>query len=151
MPPQTEIRPEDPVRQFSVFVANRVGLLHEMTALFRKSSVHVIGITVLDTTDSAIVRLIVDDPDRARTLMIAHDFPFTESSVLAVEIVSEADLTGVLAALLEAEINIGYIYSFIKRPQERAALAINVEDPEVATQALGKRGYKVLTQGDISR
>ena len=58
---------------------------------------------------------------------------------------------GVLAALFEAEINIHYIYSFIKRPEGRAAFAINVEDADVAAQALNKRGYRVLTQRDISR
>ena len=141
----------DPVRQFSVFAENRVGRLHQLTALFKEHNVHIMAITVLDTTDSAIMRVIVDDRDKARELMITNDFPYTECDILAVEIDDETDLRDVLAALLEAEINIGYIYSFIKRPQERAALAINVEDPEVATQALGKRGYKVLTQGDISR
>jgi len=109
------------------------------------------AITVLDTTDSAIVRLIVDDPDKARELMINNDFPYTESSVLAVEIEEESELKGVLGALVEAEINIHYIYSFIKRPSGRTALAINVEDSEVAAQALGQRGFKVVTQSDISR
>jgi hypothetical protein len=139
------------VKQFSVFAENRIGRLHELTALLRKSNVHVMAITVLDTTDSAIVRVIVDDPDKARELMINNDFPYTELSVLAVEIENESDLKGVLAALLEAEINVHYIYSFIKRPEGRTAFAINVEDSDVAAQALERRGYKVLTQGDISR
>jgi len=151
MASQTDTSPADPVKQFSVFVANRVGLLHELTALLKRNNVHVMAITVLDTTDSAIVRLIVDDPDKARALMTGHDFSYTESEVLAVEITSEAELTGVLAAVLEAEVNIHYIYSFIKRPQGKAALAINVEDPDVATQSLSQRGYKVLTQVDIAR
>ena len=54
-------------------------------------------------------------------------------------------------ALLEAEVNIHYIYSFIKRPQGKAAFALNVEDPEVAAQALNHRSIRVLTQHDISR
>jgi hypothetical protein len=148
---EINLRPLDPVKQFSVFTENRVGRLHELTTLFRQSDVHVIAITVLDTTDSAIVRLIVDDPDKARELMINNDFPYTESSVLAVEIDDESELKGVLGALVEAEINIHYIYSFIKRPGGRTALAINVEDSEVSAQSLGQRGFKVLTQADISR
>ena len=96
----------DPVKQFSVFAENRVGRLHDLTALLRGNNVHIIALTVLDTTDSAIVRLIVDDPDRARELMINNDFPFGESDVLAVEIADESDLGPVLSALLEAEINI---------------------------------------------
>jgi hypothetical protein len=141
----------DPVRQFSVFAENRLGRLHELTALFKEHNVHIMAITVLDTTDSAIMRLIVDDRDKARELMVTHDFPYTECDVLAVELRDETDLRGVLAALLEAEINVHYVYSFIKRPEGRSALAVNVEDADVAAQALNRRGFKVLTQRDISR
>ncbi len=143
--------PRDPVKQFSVFTENRVGRLHEVTALLKHHNVHVMGITVLDTTDSAIVRFLVDDVDKARELMINNDYAYTECEVLAVEISDESQLTGVLAALLEAEINIHYIYSFIKRPEGLAALAINAEDREVAAQSLSKRGFRVLTQSDIAR
>jgi hypothetical protein len=109
----------DPVQQFSVFVENRVGRLHELTALLKSNDVHVMAITILDSTDSTIVRLVVDDPSKARELMVNNDFPYTECTVLAVEINDESELKGVLSALLEAEINIHYIYSFIKRPEGR--------------------------------
>lgn len=141
----------DPVRQFSVFAENRVGRLHQLTALFKEHNVHIMAITVLDTTDSAIMRVIVDDRDKARELMITNDFPYTECDILAVEIDDETDLRDVLAALLEAEINVHYVYSFIKRPEGKSALALNVEDADVAAQALNARGFKVLTQRDISR
>jgi hypothetical protein len=141
----------DPVRQFSVFAENRVGRLHQLTALFKENNVHIMAITVLDTTDSAIMRLIVDDREKARQLMIQNDFPYTECDILAVEIEDETDLRDVLAALLEAEINVHYVYSFIKRPEGRSALAVNVEDADVAAQALNQRGFKVLTQRDIAR
>ena len=113
MSAQISASSHDPVRQFSVFAENRVGRLHELTALLKDHNVHIMAITVLDTTDSAIVRVIVDDPDRARELMVNNDFPYSEGEVLAVEITDESDLKGVLAALLEAEINIHYVYSFI--------------------------------------
>ena len=151
MPAQISTSANDPVKQFSVFTENRVGRLHDLTSLFKASGVHLMAVTVLDTTDCAIDRLIVDDPDRARELMVNNDFPYAECNVLAVEIGDESDLNGVLSALLEAEININYIYSFIKRPQGKSALAINTEDSDVAAQALNKRGFRVLTQSDISR
>ncbi|HVU24231.1 MAG TPA: acetolactate synthase [Opitutus sp.] len=141
----------DPVKQFSVFAENRVGRLNDLVALFRHHNVHIMAITVLDTTDSAIVRLIVDDPDKARELMVNNDFPYTECEVVAVEIGDESKLRSVLAALLEAEINVHYVYSFIKRPEGGAALAMSVEDPDVAIQALARTGFKLLTQRDISR
>ncbi len=141
----------DPVRQFSVFAENRVGRLYDLTTLFKDHQVHIMAITVLDTTDSAVIRLIVDDREKARELMVKNDFPFTECDVLAVEMLDERPLRDVLAALLEAEINVHYVYSFIKRPEGKSALALNVEDADVAAQALNARGFKVLTQRDISR
>jgi hypothetical protein len=141
----------DPVKQFSVFAENRVGRLYDLTSLLGAHDVHVMAVTTLDTTDSAIVRLIVDDPDRTRELMVNNDFYFTESDVLVVEFDGEYQLKGVLAALLEAEINIHYVYSFLRRPGDKAAVALSIEDADVAASALGKRGFRVLTQRDISR
>lgn len=141
----------DPVRQFSVFTENRVGRLHDLTSLLREHNVHIMAVTTLDTTDSTIIRMVVDDPDKARELMINNDFPYTECSVLVVEIGDEPEFTEILHALLEVEINIHYVYSFIKRPEGRSALALNIEDADVASQALNQRGFRVLTQRDISR
>jgi hypothetical protein len=151
MAAQISTSPVDPVKQFSVFAENRLGRLYDLTALLKANEVHVMGITVLDTTDSAIVRFIADDPDKARELMINNDFPYVECDVLAVEIDDESQLNTILAALFEAEINIHYIYSFIKRPEGRCAIAINAEDDDVASQSLSQRGFRVLTQRDISR
>ncbi|HNC23118.1 MAG TPA: acetolactate synthase [Opitutaceae bacterium] len=144
-------RATDPVRQFSVFAENRVGRLYDLTTLFKDHQVHIMAITVLDTTDCAVIRLIVDDREAARDLMVENDFPFTECDVLVVEINDERLLRDVLASLLEAEINVHYVYSFIKRPDGKSAFALNVEDADVAAQALNARGFKVLTQRDIAR
>ncbi|HMD60955.1 MAG TPA: hypothetical protein VKG78_05970, partial [Opitutaceae bacterium] len=151
MAAQTSTTPLDPVKQFSVFAENRVGLLFELSSLLKKSNVHIMAITVLDTTDSSIIRVIVDDPDSARKLMVNNNFPYGECNILAVEFGDESELSAVLAALLEAEINIHYVYSFFRRPADRSAVAINTEDPDIAAQALANRGFKVLQQSDISR
>ena len=140
----------DPVKQFSVFAENRVGRLHDLSALFKDHNVHIMAITVLDTTDSAIMRVIVDDPDKARELMV-NDFPYTETEVLVVDIGDESKLKAVLGAIFEAEINVHYVYSFIKRPEGGAALVLSIEDGDVAAQALNRCGFKVLSQRDISR
>jgi hypothetical protein len=141
----------DPVKQFSVFTENRVGRLSDLTSVFKANDVHIVALTVLDFTDTTILRLVVDDNDKARELMVNNDFPYTECDVVAVEISDEGDLREVLAALLEAEINIHYVYSFIKRPEGRSALVLNIEDPDVATQSLNTHGFKILTQSDIAR
>jgi hypothetical protein len=141
----------DPVKQFSVFTENRVGRLSDLTSLLKTNDVHIVALTVLDFTDTTILRLVVDDNDKARELMINNDFPYAECDVLAVEIGDEGDLKEVLAALLEAEINIHYVYSFIKRPEGKSALVLNIEDQDVAAQSLNNHGFKILTQSDISR
>jgi hypothetical protein len=151
MAAQTSTTPIDPVKQFSVFAENRVGRLYDLTLLLKDNDVHVMAITVLDTTDSSIIRLVVDDPQKARELMVNNDFPYSECDILAVELTDESQLKGILSALLEAEINIHYVYAFMKRPADKAALALSVEDPDIASQALSQRGHKVLTQRDISR
>jgi len=141
----------DPVKQFSIFAENRVGLLFGLTDLLRTHDVHIMAITVLDTTDSAIIRLIVDDPDRMREILVKNALPYSECEVIAVAMTDESKLKGVLAALLEAEINIHYVYSFLMQPEGKSALVVSVEDREIAGQALNQRGFKTLTQHDISR
>src|SRR5437016_13293738 len=127
MAAQTATSPNDPVRQFSVFAENRLGRLFELTALLKDNNVHIMGITVIDTTDSAIVRLVVDDPDKARRLLDAQGFAFTESDLLVVEVAGATALGGLMSALLEAELNINYLYSFILQPQAKSMLALSME------------------------
>lgn len=109
------------------------------------------ALTTLDTTDSSITRVVVDDPTAARILFREYGIAFTESEILAVEIAGEHDIERVLAALLEAEINIHYIYSFVSRPGGKSALAMSIEDADIATHILNTRNVKVISQRDISR
>lgn len=141
----------DPVKQFSVFIENRVGRLHDLVALLGKHNVHIMAMTTIDQTDTALDRFVVDDPDRARELMAANNFFFTECEVVAVEISNESQLSAVLGALITVEVNIHYAYSFLMRPRGKSALVLSVEDNDLAASALNTRGFKVLTQRDISR
>src|SRR6185437_11165728 len=88
------------VKQFSVFTANRLGRLRDLVALLSSHSVNMLAITVLDTTDSSIIRFVLDDPDKGRDLLHEHGFPFTESDVLVVEIDAATSLNTLMAALL---------------------------------------------------
>jgi hypothetical protein len=141
----------EPVKQFSVFIENRVGRLHDLVALLAKHNIHIMAITTIDQTDTALDRMIVDDPDRARELMAANNFFFTECDVLAVEFRDESHLKDVLNALITVEVNVHYAYAFLVRPKGRSALAMSVEDLDLAASALNTRGFKVLSQRDISR
>jgi hypothetical protein len=141
----------DPVIQFSIFIENRVGRLSDLVGLLSKNNVHIMAMTTIDQTDTALDRMVVDDPDRARQLMTEHNFFFTECEIIAVEFADESKLTSVLASLLTVEVNIHYAYAFLVRPKGRCALALSVEDNDLAACALNTRGFKVLSQRDISR
>lgn len=144
-------RRPDPVRQFSIFIANRVGRLHEVITLLESQGILVLAMTVLDTTDSSIIRVVVSDPETARDLLRQHDFAFTESELLVVAIHSTTELGTLMGALLEAELNVNYFYTFIPHPQGKSILAFSMEDNELAEQALRRRQFQVLRQSDISR
>jgi hypothetical protein len=140
----------DPVIQLSVFTPNRLGRLHDLIALFATRSVHVLALMVLDTTDSSIIRMVVDDPDRARKLLVSENFPFTESKLVVVE-ANSTDLARLMAALLEAELNINYLYSFLPQPLGKPVVGLSLEDNELAEQTLRRHQFRTLRQADISR
>src|SRR5207245_7652542 len=146
----TKMRGIDPVIQFSVFTPNRLGRLHDLVRLLGAQGVHVLALMVLDTTDSAIIRVVVDDPDHAREMLLREGFPFTESRLVVVE-VNPTELNRLMAALLEAELNINYLYSLLPHPQGKPVLGLSMEDNETAEQALRRHQFRTLKQTDISR
>jgi hypothetical protein len=141
----------DAVTQFSIFTANRMGRLHDLIALLSSKSVHVLAVTVLDTSETAIIRIVVDDPQAARHLLSEHHFAFTESQLLVVEINSATQLPELMSAFLEAEVNINYMYCFIPHPEGKSILGISVEDNEVGERVLTRHSFRVLRQSDVSR
>ena len=143
---------KEEVKQFSVFMENKVGRLHDIVKTFSQHQVHVVALSILDTADAAIVRLVVDDPDKARSIFQEHGLAFTEVTLVVVELSSSsADLKAVLTALLQAECNIHSAYSLLTRPRGKAALALHIEDRECAEAVLAANQFKLLTQRDISR
>jgi len=140
-----------PIIQFSVFSENKVGILSEIIGMLAAQNVHVMALSTIDTVDSSLLRVIVDDPDRARDLFRLNGYTHIESRMLGVEMKSEEDLRAVLAALLEAEVNIHFLYPFVSRPNGRCGLALFVDDRELAEDSLTLRGMTVIDQNDISR
>jgi hypothetical protein len=144
-------RQPDTVTQFSVFMPNRMGRLHDLIALLSSNQVHALAVTVLDTSESAIIRVVVDDPQSARRLLESSGFAYTESPILVVEIDSSTKLPELMAAFLEAEVNINYMYCFIPHPQGKSLLGVSIEDIEVGERVLTRHGFRVLRQADVSR
>ncbi len=144
-------RRRERVKQFSVFTANRMGRLHDLVGALGTKGVHVLALDILDATDSAVIRIVVDDPDQARRLLQDNHFSFTENELVVVVLDRADELTRLMAALLEAEININYLYAFIPHPADKSLLALSMEDNEVAEKVLQKNQFQVLRQADISR
>ena len=146
-----ESREREPVLQFSIFADNKVGRLNELVQRFNQRGIHIIALTQLDSTECTIMRVIADYPEEARQLLDEFGYAFSETPMLVAEISTEADLKYVTAALVEAEINIHYLYSFIMRPNGKTAVAMNVEDAEFAESVLQARQIRCLTRRDVAR
>jgi len=144
-------RGADRVVQFSVFTPNRLGRLHELVVALGAEDVHILALMVLDTTDSAIIRFVVDNPERTLELLEKNHFSFTKSEIVVVEVNSTTDLQRLMTALLQAELNVNYLYSFIPHPNGKSMLALNMEDNETAEEALQRHQFRTLKQTDISR
>ncbi len=140
-----------PIIQISIHADNKVGRLNEILDILKTHDIHLIGLSILDTTDSSIIRIIVDYPEEAQHLLEANKFSFVSSELVAVEINSESEIHKVTHALVQAEINIHYIYPFIARPSGRSALAISLEDNDLATDTLSRHQITVIGQNDITR
>jgi len=140
------------VRQFSVFLQNKVGALLEVVKLINAHSIVVLALSIQDSSESSIGRMVVSDPDHVASLFREHDIPFSECEVLVVELREGADdLSKVLSALLMAEVNIFFSYPLLIRPRGRAVLAMHVDDIECSSSVLRGDSFKILTQADLSR
>ena len=139
------------VRQFAIYAENKVGRLNDVISSLRGDGVHVMALTTLETTDVTIVRMVPNYPDLAREILDKEGFSFVECPIVAVELKTEEDLPNVTLALLEAEINIHYLYPFLARPNGMSALAMRVEDVEVAVETLQRRQIRILSLEDIAR
>jgi hypothetical protein len=140
------------VTQFSIFLSNRVGALLDVVRVLNERSIVVLAISVQDSADTAIVRIVVSDPESVQQMFIEHAIAFSICDLVVVELKEGAvELGRVLAALLTAECNIFGSYALLTRPRGCTALALHVEDNECAIAVLESQQFKVLSQSDISR
>jgi len=139
------------VRQFNVFVANRLGGLLDVVRRFETTDIHIVSLTVVDSADCAIIRLVLSDPERAYEVIQQAKMAFTESDLLVVELPEgPKPLLQICKALLSAEVNIHYAYPLLVGPGGRAAVAIRVEDVETGSRTLTNAGFNLLTEGDLT-
>ena len=140
------------VRQFSVFLPNKVGAMLEVVKLLNAHHVDVVALSIAESTDSAIARIVVSDPDLVQNLFGEHNIPFGICEMVVVEMTEvSGQLAKLLAALLMAEVNVHFTYPLLTRPRGFAALALHVDDTDCASSVLRGEGFKILSQTDISR
>lgn len=138
------------VRQFNVFVANRLGGLANVVRRFESTDIRIVAMTVVDSADCAIIRLVLTDPERALEIFRQAKLPVTESDLLVVQLPDDPQpLLAICKALLSAEVGIHYAYPLLIGPHGKAALAIHVEDHDTAAQNLAGMGFVLFTEADL--
>lgn len=142
---------DESIRQFSIFADNKVGRLNDIIMLLAQHDIHILSICTVDTTDSAIIRLIPDYWDSAKDLFEQHAFSFSMNEVMVVELNSEEDIRNVTCALTQTEINIHYTYPMLMRPNGKCGLVLHLEDNDMAADILNTSGIKVLRLSDLAR
>ena len=138
------------IKQISVFVENRPGRLADITAVLAEAGIDIRALSIADTTDYGILRLIVSDPDAAVRALKAADLAVSATQVLGICI---PDVPGGFAkairVLADAAISVEYAYAFVSPEAGTAYVIIRVEDNGRAAQALAEQGVVVLEQKDI--
>lgn len=139
------------VRQFNVFLENRLGKLLEVVSRFECTDIRIVSIDIVDTADCAILRIVLSDPERALEIFRLAKLPVSESDLLVVQLPDGPHpLLRICKALLMAEINIHYAYPILTGLHGRAGLALHVDEHESAVTTLSRQGFTLLTEGDFT-
>lgn len=152
LPPQTESGAGfEPVRvrQFTVFLENQVGRLQTLVRAFEEAGGAILGLTIHNSADSALVRLICSDPELGQEVLHREGFSFNQQDLLVVQLPAKSQpLSSVCSALLAGEINIYYVYPLLTGPT-KPALALYVDDLTLAAQILMKKGFTIVGESDL--
>jgi hypothetical protein len=138
------------IRQFTVFLENRVGQLLEVVRRFEGSRVRVVALSISDSTECAVVRFVLSDPEQGREILERAGLAIVESDLIGIELPeSSQPLLQVCTALLQAEVNISQVYPLLLRPHNRPAVALMVDNNEMALETLESKGFVPLNEDDL--
>ncbi len=133
------------VKQISVFLENKCGRLVKVTQVLGKHNINIRALTIADTSDFGILRIIVDQPEKAHQVLKEEGFIASETEVIAIEVSDDpGGLAGILSYLEEADVNIEYLYSFVEKPAQDALILMRLEDNEKGVEALKKNNVKII-------
>jgi hypothetical protein len=138
------------VKQISVFLENKSGRLATITKVLGENGINIRALSIADTTDFGILRLIVSDPAQAGWILKGHDFTVSETEVIAVAVPDEpGGLARVLAALDSVGVNIEYMYAFVGKTHENAVVVFRVEDIDRAVDLLERSAVHLLEAKEV--
>jgi hypothetical protein len=133
------------VEQISVFLENKSGRLSEVTAILTESEVNIRALALADTTDFGVLRLLVDDTEKARQALKNNGFTVGKTNVVAVEVPDRpGGLHNILTLFYKADINVEYMYAFVRSSGNNAVMIFRIEKEDEAIKLLQENGVKVI-------
>ncbi len=140
------------IRQLSLFLENRPGHLHGICTVLGDANINILAMTVADTADFGIVRMIVPDWRAAYDVLAAAGYAVHASEVIAVEVPDRpGGMAAVLSVLDAAGINVEYLYAFPERRGECALIVMRVGSPSEAVERLRAAGHTVVGAAEVGR
>ena len=137
------------IKQLSVFVENKAGKLKEITDIIASADIDIRAMSISDTKEFGILRVIVNDIDRAKQVLEDDGLVLSVTDVLGIRLEDRpGGLASIMGTLSEIGVNIEYMYAFLTRT-ENAYLVVRVADAETTGQALEAKGIMLLTDEDI--
>jgi hypothetical protein len=133
------------VEQISIFLENKAGRLAEVTGILGKADINIRALSLADTSDFGILRLIVNDYEKAKQVLKEHGFTVGRTEVVAVEVDDRpGGLNRILQILFEAGLNVEYMYAFVQQSGQNAVLIFRFDDIDKAVDALVSNGVTVI-------
>jgi hypothetical protein len=133
------------VEQISIFIENKSGRLAEVTSVLGEAGVNIRALSLADTSDFGILRLIVNDREKAKAVLKEKGFTVSKTEVVAIEVPDRpGGLSDILRTLDSQGINVEYMYAFVERCGENAVIIFRFDETEKAIQTLTGAGYNVL-------
>lgn len=140
------------IKQLTVFVQNKKGTVVTVTDILAKNNINLRALSIAETEDFGILRLIVNDENTAEKVLGEQGYLIKVVDVLGVKIGDEpGKLTSALDVLDKADINVEYLYAFMARTEKHAYVVLRVEDNAAAESALEKAGFHLITENDICK
>ncbi|MBR5155214.1 MAG: ACT domain-containing protein [Clostridia bacterium] len=140
------------IKQLTVFVPNRKGAIVAVTDILAKNNINLRALSIAETEDFGILRLIVNDENTAEKVLKEQGYLIKVVDVVGVKIGDEpGKLTAALDILDKADINVEYLYAFMARTEKHAYVVLRVENNQAAESALTNAGFKLITEADICK